>query len=156
MIRTTVFLGFLGVVTAALSGCGAQDSASEGQTAEALGNDKVQPSDALDSAIVDAVLQRYSKRLAPAAAKTLPAAIVCGGATIDALATQNLTTDDAGTEILLDQTDGDQVGGLFFFKADLEALAAGKSARIPIKSYSGYWWSDGSHYRFANGSCRLK
>ena len=50
----------------------------------------------------------------------------------------------------------DRVAGFFFAKADLEALAAKKATAIPVKSYSGYWWSDGSHYRFANASCKLK
>jgi hypothetical protein len=153
-MRTTAFLVLFAAFTI---GCGAQEpGASDSQTAEAVGASKVQPSDQLDSAIVDAVLQRYSKKLPAAAASALPTDIVCAGAKISALASQNLTTDDAGTEILLDQTDGDQVAGFFFSKADLEALAAKKATAIPVKSYSGYWWSDGSHYRFANASCKLK
>jgi hypothetical protein len=138
-----------------IANCGAHGTGNAGQTAEAVGTDKVQPSDALDSVIVDSVISRYGNKLSPTLAETLPTAISCGGNVITAFATQNLTTDGNGTEILFDQTDGDQVGGLFFSTADLVALAAGKVTEIPIKSYHGFWWSDGNHYRFSNSSCKL-
>jgi hypothetical protein len=151
-MRILLFLSFS---LAALVGCSDARSGGGDQTSEALGSDEPNY-DALDSAIVDSVLQRYSQPLPPAAVDTLPAAIVCGGNTIDAFTSQKLTMDSAGTEILLDQTDGDQVAGVFVSKADLEALASKRTAKIAAKSYSGYWWSDGSHYRFANVTCRLK
>jgi hypothetical protein len=159
MRTTTLLLVFASTTVAVLTGCNPSDPPASGQSAAALGSaDRAQPPsfDALDSAIVDAVIYRYKKPLPADAARALPTALDCGDSSIDKLATQKLTTDDAGTEILLDQTDGDQVGGYLFSKADLEALAAKKTATIPAKGYSGFWWSDGSHYSFGNATCKLK
>jgi len=160
-MRFTILTSLAIVLPLSMTACGAQDGAAGGQAEEAQTNEasataKVLPSDALESAIVDAVQQRYSKPMTAAASAKLPSSIVCGKTELSALASQKLTTDTSGTEILLDQSDGDQVGGFFFVKSELEALAAKKVTKIGAKSYNGYWWSDGSHYAFSNTSCRLQ
>ena len=66
------------------------------------------------------------------------------------------TTDKDNLGVVFDFTDGDQVHGAFFMKADLVALAGKKVRSIPAKAFDGYWWSDGDHYRFSDINCTAK
>lgn len=118
-------------------------------------------SDALNSAVVNAILAEYNSPLSALEIEKLPRSLKCGDQKLF-LNAKTLKTDgpkiltNADQDgLLLDLTDGDQVHGFFVLRADLDLLMSKKSARVPAKSYDGFWWSDGDHYSLSDSYCKL-
>ena len=110
--------------------------------------------DAINSAIVDMLFATHQVKLSPEELKKIPAEIVCKDDS-DVSASSFMSDKDNGS-LVANWSDGDQVGGLYLLRADLENLAAKKTDSIPAKSISGFWWSDGDHYGMTDTACRLK
>ena len=117
--------------------------------------------DALDSAVVDALLESYSKTASVVDFKMIPDQIICGNEKLIVglkpfLDQKVLRTNKDNSGVVIDWSNGDQVGGLFVLTNDLVNLNSKKTTSIPAKVYEGFWWADGSHYSLKDINCRLK
>lgn len=92
--------------------------------------------------------------------KLLPATISCiaNGDTFTVPVKGKARADASKTTLIVDNSDGDQISGIFAFVSDLQDLAAGKVQSVTLKTFGGYWWADGDHYSFdaAAVTCSLK
>ena len=146
-------------------------SAAAAKTAPKPAVAEAPATDAIDSSIVNMLFQIHQTKLDPADLKKLPAALVCkDGTRISGISSGKAVlgtgsgpndygfdffADTNKVSVLFNWSDGDQVGGLYVLKSDLEALAANTKASIPAKTLSGFDWADGDHYKLTDTVCSL-
>jgi hypothetical protein len=122
-----------------------------------------------ESAAVDDLVRTYQIPLEQDEIAKLPIAIVCAKGLASELSIENLKnisatenfqpvrlrTNDSKTGLIIDWSDGDQVGGLFVETKDLKNLIQGLTQKIQAKTYNGFWYKDGDHYELSDTECEL-
>lgn len=117
--------------------------------------------DQINSEVVEAVLRTHHVELAKKDLSLLPDSLKCiidnNEYSLKELTNYDLTykSDEKKMSILIDWSDGDQVGGLFVTTKALRMLSLKEIESIPAKIYEGYWWADGDHYKLTNAECHL-
>jgi hypothetical protein len=123
-----------------------------------------------DAKAVDALVAAYQIDFPKIQMATLPDSIICAKGSDQEINISDLRnsasaseesfgprikvkTNDAQTGLVIDWSDGDQIGGVFFKMNDLKKLSAGNSVFVSAKAYSGFWWIDGDHYEMSDVEC---
>jgi hypothetical protein len=111
---------------------------------------------------VDALVAAHQVPLTQEEISLLPQALVCGKNTDQQLSLDEssfqsikLRTNEAKSGLIMDWSDGDQVGGLFVKTKELQKLTKGLVNKIAAKSYNGFWYMDGDHYELTDTECEL-
>lgn len=130
--------------------------------------------DRLNSQVVDSILYSHQSNLSQIDFNIIPESLKCSNGKEFEIDLVNLKTlspgishgdyiqeitlksDEHKSGLVLDWTDGDQVGGLFVTMSSLDSLTHGTTKIIPAKIYNGYWWADGDHYSLIDATCVLK
>ena len=127
-------------------------------------------SDALESSLVDAIVQSHQTEPSQVVLDSIVDGIRCSSGETEISLTGlrsgspasvgqifdadiRMSTDEAGQGIIIDWSSGDQVGGLYLLVADLQNSSAKRSRSIPAKFYNGFWYADGNHYAFEDVVC---
>jgi hypothetical protein len=114
--------------------------------------------DQLNSLIVDSVISNHQNKLSEEDLKKIPEELSCiGQESLAKVKIPNLRkldnmilTNESKTSVVINLTDGDQVAGYLALTSDLIDLNSKKVSTITLKSFSGFWWADGDHYKFSD------
>ena len=118
-----------------------------------------------DSPLAHKLFKEVSVTAQPSDMNGIPTSVKCGDGDNavsvelqlpkNAQESNGVATDIKHRRLLVDLSDGDQIGGYVFKRVDLIDLKKGKVQKINAIELGGFWWADGDHYSAGPTTCQL-